>query len=67
MHFSSSSELGEMYQARYGRLLHDFVSDGSANLENNHTVHGCWCSRDITIRQYLEVDLGEVNLNFNSC
>lgn len=62
MHFSSSSELGEMYQARFGRLVHDFISDGSADPNDNRTTHGCWCSKDITIRQYLEVDLGEVNL-----
>ena len=49
---TASSSLDETDQPFNGRLLRESIDQGD--------VRGCWCARDVNLRQYIEADLGEV-------
>ena len=51
MHITSSSSLDENNQPYFGRLVRESIDQSD--------IKGCWCARDVNLRQYLEADLGE--------
>lgn len=52
IHLSASSSLDDHDQPMNGRLVRESIDQSD--------VIGCWCARDVNLRQYIEADLGEV-------
>lgn len=49
---TASSSLDEHDQSFNGRLVRESIDQSD--------IRGCWCARDVNLRQYIEADLGEV-------
>lgn len=63
LHFSASSELNSDHQSRFARLIRDYPTEEvSPHTYSNfsRTPRTAWCSKDVNLRQYIEIDLGEV-------
>jgi len=58
-HVTASSSLDETDQPFNGRLLRESIEQGD--------IRGCWCARDVNLRQYIEADLGEVKTVTGKC
>lgn len=52
IHLSASTSLDESTQPFIGRLVRESIDQSD--------IKGCWCARDVNLRQYIEADLGEV-------
>ena len=50
-HITASSSLNDASKPYYARLVRDSMEAAD--------VRGCWCARDISLRQHIEADLGE--------
>ena len=48
---TASTSLSDANMPHYGRLVRDSMDASD--------IRGCWCARDIQLRQHLEADLGE--------
>ena len=49
---TASSSLDDHDQAFNGRLVRESIDQAD--------IRGCWCAKDVNLRQYIEADLGEV-------
>ncbi|KII66130.1 Neuropilin-1 [Thelohanellus kitauei] len=63
LHFSASSELNDQHQPRFARLISDYpIEEISPNSYSSiiKSPRTAWCSGEVNLRQYLEIDLGEI-------
>ena len=51
MHILASSALDETHLPFYGRLVRESIDQSD--------IKGCWCAKDVNLRQYIEADLGQ--------
>ena len=52
VHMTASTYIDETHEPFYGRLVRESIDQSD--------VRGCWCAKDVNLRQFIEADLGEV-------